>query len=683
MAEKYDIELKIAADVADIKKATTELNKFKERFTILQEQLKQGFFLNFGAGIGNQIKSILSSAIPAYGKQEEAERGLASAMEATGVSVQKNIEYFKELAGKIQDATKIGDEQVLSMQSLALNMGVNAEQMQECIQGAIGLQRAYGIGLNEAIRASAAVVQGKTEKLNELIPALSKCKTNEEKLAMANRAMSNGYKQAKGDVDTLNGTLTQLANAWGDVAEILGEAVAPAVKAGAELLKGLADIIRNNSTAVVWLTRGIVAFVAMLAVNKIGNYMKALKGMINSFKDGAVAVASETKALNENTSAKLRNASASKALNAANSGKSKNHLEGGFKAFMRQTPKADTPAQKPLYSLIIDAKNTAEAKKLAQATQSLGRATSSVGAMSRIGAAGLGLFTAAFNPLTIAIAATTAAIAYFGAELSKCREAQEETQNMFDNTASSATSRSNALMEKMRNEGAELEEVFKNRKTIETELRGLLNAKRIAEENNDSWNPFVKDVDVKALDNAIAAHRNMLSEINAEANAYDRMVRSRNEAYEEKASENMRQSKDKYSDTKLTDQEKLSRITDQLALKKQTISDIENNIKNAQGEQKLKLSEIYQARIDEIIALEKEHDTLQKSVEAEKKAAQDKADTKAKEISDGQQRLLQMQNELSYENELNLAKIQGNTKEVERLETKKRQRTQTPIVCFR
>lgn len=82
---------------------------------------------------------------------------------------------------------------------------------------------------------------------------------------------------------------------------------------------------------------------------------------------------------------------------------------------------------------------------------------------------------------------------------------------------------------------------------------------------------------------------------------------------------------------------------------------------------------------DNLIALEREYGQLRKNVDAqrkarqdEKKAQQDRAAAKAGEIGTARQRLAQIQSELAFENDVNLALIQGNSKEVERLENKKK-----------
>lgn len=66
------------------------------------------------------------------------------------------LPIMSPIASEMQRITTYGDEQVLAMQSMATAMGVSADQMNLCIQGAISLTNVYGIGLNEAVRAAAS-----------------------------------------------------------------------------------------------------------------------------------------------------------------------------------------------------------------------------------------------------------------------------------------------------------------------------------------------------------------------------------------------------------------------------------------------------------------------------------------------------------------------------------------------
>ena len=82
MAKKsLEIEMKIAADVSELKRAQIEINDFQRRMQTLRKQIETGLSFNIGAGIGNrlaQIPSLINSSISAYARQEGAEANLAA-----------------------------------------------------------------------------------------------------------------------------------------------------------------------------------------------------------------------------------------------------------------------------------------------------------------------------------------------------------------------------------------------------------------------------------------------------------------------------------------------------------------------------------------------------------------------------------------------------------------------------
>ena len=317
---KYELMLKIAADIGDIRKASGALTELGNKFATIRQQVSQGFLINFGGGIGNRIKNVFDSALPAYIKQENAERGLAAAMNISRTAANASFESFKRLASQMQSITTLGDETVLGIEKMALNMGVAKDRMRECVQGAIGLQKAYGLGLNEAVKAAAAVVQGKTEKLNELIPALRNCASTEEKLKLANDAMRRGFVQAKEESETLGGTLAQLSNAWGDVSEVVGESAAPAVKTVAGILKSLAETIAENRNGAVFLTRSLTGALAAFSLKKLGTHLGMLAKLKDALSDGGDAATAAAASLGKTERAMQSLVNATAALKGVSAG---------------------------------------------------------------------------------------------------------------------------------------------------------------------------------------------------------------------------------------------------------------------------------------------------------------------------------------------------------------------------
>lgn len=277
--EKFNIEVAVKAQLEELKKVESALGEINYKVKEYSKQASSvekvwtGAMMNIGAQISDlamKLPNLATATIEAFGKQEMAVLKLSSAIRSQGGNVSEILPIYESLAGEMQRLTTYGDEEVLALQSTATAMGVTSEQMDLCIKGAIGLSNVFGIGLNEAVRAAATVVQGKTDKLNEMIPALSKCKSETEKYALAEKAMRDGFAQAKAEAESTSGRLKQAANAWGDLAEVAGETFAPVAIEVAGALKSVCEWFTRNSELTQILIGSLTSLAVGFAFSKIG-----------------------------------------------------------------------------------------------------------------------------------------------------------------------------------------------------------------------------------------------------------------------------------------------------------------------------------------------------------------------------------------------------------------------------
>lgn len=277
--EKFNIEVAVKAQLDTLEKVQRSLDEINKKVGVVSDSTSNlsnvwtGAMMNIGAQISDlamKLPKLATATIEAFGKQEMAVLKLSSAIRSQGGNVSEILPIYESLAGEMQRLTTYGDEEVLALQSTATAMGVTSEQMDLCIKGAIGLSNVFGIGLNEAVRAAATVVQGKTDKLNEMIPALSKCKSETEKYAIAEKAMKDGFAQAKAEAESTSGKLKQAANAWGDLAEVAGETFAPVAVEVAGALKSVCEWLSKNSEITQIFIGGLTSLAVGLAFSKIG-----------------------------------------------------------------------------------------------------------------------------------------------------------------------------------------------------------------------------------------------------------------------------------------------------------------------------------------------------------------------------------------------------------------------------
>lgn len=277
--EKFNIEVAVKAQLDTLEKVQRSLDEINKKVGVVSDSTSNlsnvwtGAMMNIGAQISDlamKLPKLATATIEAFGKQEMAVLKLSSAIRSQGGNVSEILPIYESLAGEMQRLTTYGDEEVLALQSTATAMGVTSEQMDLCIKGAIGLSNVFGIGLNEAVRAAATVVQGKTDKLNEMIPALSKCKSETEKYALAEKAMKDGFAQAKAEAESTSGKLKQAANAWGDLAEVAGETFAPVAVEVAGALKSVCEWLSKNSEIIQVLVGGLSSLAVGFAFSRIG-----------------------------------------------------------------------------------------------------------------------------------------------------------------------------------------------------------------------------------------------------------------------------------------------------------------------------------------------------------------------------------------------------------------------------
>lgn len=277
--EKFNIEVAVKAQLDTLEKVQRSLDEINKKVGVVSDSTSNlsnvwtGAMMNIGAQISDlamKLPKLATATIEAFGKQEMAVLKLSSAIRSQGGNVSEILPIYESLAGEMQRLTTYGDEEVLALQSTATAMGVTSEQMDLCIKGAIGLSNVFGIGLNEAVRAAATVVQGKTDKLNEMIPALSKCKSETEKYAIAEKAMKDGFAQAKAEAESTTGRLKQAANAWGDLAEVAGETFAPVAVEVAGALKSVCEWFARNNELTQVLIGSLTSLAVGFAFSKIG-----------------------------------------------------------------------------------------------------------------------------------------------------------------------------------------------------------------------------------------------------------------------------------------------------------------------------------------------------------------------------------------------------------------------------
>lgn len=308
--EKYNIEVAVNAQLETLGKVQGALDEINQKVKEFSEQASSvnkvwtGAMMNIGTHLSNlalKLPSLAMSTIEAFGRQEAAMLKLSATIRSQGGSVSEVLPIMSAFASEMQRITTYGDEQVLAMQAMAASMGVGAEQMDGAMRAAIGLASALNMDVMTAVKAASAAVQGKTGMLQEYIPSLIKCKTEEEKLAKVQELSAAGFAQAKAEAESTSGKLKQAANAWGDLAEVAGGTFAPAAAGVANALKTVCEWFSRNQE----FTQLLIGSVSSLAVGFAFSRIGGLASVASLFKTVSAAIAG-TKAASDALNVSLK-----------------------------------------------------------------------------------------------------------------------------------------------------------------------------------------------------------------------------------------------------------------------------------------------------------------------------------------------------------------------------------------
>ena len=305
-----------------LENAKEKTKKFKDEVDGTKNSIT-GFYMELGAMAARMVThlpSAVTATIQAFGQQEMVLQKLSAAVRTNGGIISEVLPIMQQFASDIQAITTYGDEQVHSMMAMATSMGVNAGQMDIVMRSAIGLSTALGMDVTTATKAAASAIQGKTGMLQEYIPSLVKCKTEEEKLAQVQRLSESGFAQAEAAANTLDGKLKQAANAWGDLQEVMGEAFAPTVKAVAGLIKGICALLTENAAVTKTLTIALTSCAVGFAFTKVGglaNVAKMILGVTTATKGATTAMHAFNLAIKANPIGLIASAAAAAVLGLA------------------------------------------------------------------------------------------------------------------------------------------------------------------------------------------------------------------------------------------------------------------------------------------------------------------------------------------------------------------------------
>ena len=239
--------------------------------------------VSFGMGL---ITTGLIKQVKAFAKQEKSVMQMARVFGTDGANA------LDKYSSSLQAVTRFGDENINILMSQIGAFGANVEQTKQLTEATLNLSEGLGIDLNSAGLLVAKSFGSSTNALSRYGIEVDSNMTKQEKLG----AITEGINSRFGDLakllaQTTSGQLEQANNAFGDLQERIGEALAPTVLAFANTLKVMADALplsafRAMVGAVTGLTAGFVA-------GKIAVQLHAAATAVWTIKTSAATIATK------------------------------------------------------------------------------------------------------------------------------------------------------------------------------------------------------------------------------------------------------------------------------------------------------------------------------------------------------------------------------------------------------
>lgn len=200
----------------------------------------------FGVVLGTLAKGVkvakaaLDECAEAYKVQAKAETQLSAAAKNNPYLNDSSVRALKAYAGQLQSISTVGDEKLLPLMAQLASAGRTQAEIQSIMSAALDASASGAISLESAVSGLNASYSGSVGALGKVLPQVKGLTAEELKQGKAVQVVADAYKGMAAEVAKNVGASEQLANAWGDFKENLGEgweeATAPAKKEIASLL---------------------------------------------------------------------------------------------------------------------------------------------------------------------------------------------------------------------------------------------------------------------------------------------------------------------------------------------------------------------------------------------------------------------------------------------------------------
>lgn len=306
MAEKIEFDLNVGKN-----NLKTTLDDGAKRASILEGTLStalgvfggslitKGFDL-FTDGLSS-IVDFGMKAVDAAAAQEVAINNLNAALGRAGNLTRETSLELQAFASSLQSVSIFGDEATLEATALLQSITkLNKDGLKQGVTAAADLATVLGIDLESAVRLVGKAAIGETESLKRYGIVVNQGATNAESFANTIQALSAQFGgAASSQLNTYAGSTKSLSNAYGDLAEPIGdiivknEIVVATINSIKTVVEELTKNINDNKVAYTDLvTDGILYAVSFTQVllDAMDGLTVVTKGLFNTLSLGANAI---------------------------------------------------------------------------------------------------------------------------------------------------------------------------------------------------------------------------------------------------------------------------------------------------------------------------------------------------------------------------------------------------------
>lgn len=289
MASLASILIKINADGTEAEK---EFKTFEKRVKSLSSSIADTG-KSLSKWITVPMTALAALSVRNANIQQQAEARLLNALNGRADVSQRLIKY----AGELQERSTLGDEAIIAQQAFLASLGLTEQQIIDTIEAAAQLSYATGMSLDSAVKNLAKTYGGLAGELGESIPAMKTLTKEEMMQGAAVKFVNDNYKGfAETAAKTGAGTLTQLKNQLGDLAEQIGFILLPVLQKITAALKTVTEWMQNLQPATQTAIVAVASMAATLGplltvVSKIAKILPAIVKGFNLVRGAIGAIA--------------------------------------------------------------------------------------------------------------------------------------------------------------------------------------------------------------------------------------------------------------------------------------------------------------------------------------------------------------------------------------------------------